>query len=422
MAKGSRDRTSAQLDIIQQAVEEQEGPETFGYYTEGTSDNQGAREDFKYLFRRGRILVRDEHVPDVQRILGLGDVIQDDDTTDGLQAFAVEDVTQALETLEAEDLRILATPEHILYLVASPSCCPATEPEVVDTVEPVPPLEGDETLGKGVQVSVVDTGWYVDAATHPYTSKWLALVTGDPEQVDPNNIHPYAGHGTFIAGVIRCMAPSATVVVEGFLPSGGIVLERRIFKQVREALARDPQPDIISLSAGTPTRHNQHLLALERIWETEVERLGKTILVAAAGNDGSDRQFYPAALPWVYSVGSIDPDGVQSDFSNYGSWVDAYAVGRDLVNAFPVGTYVCHEPPNIPPDVTSAEVRVFENGLARWSGTSFSTPTVAGIIAARMSSTGETSREAADTLFGRAEALRTAGGVAVISPGAQNLV
>jgi subtilisin family serine protease len=417
MAEGSRARTSAQLDIIQQAVEEQEGPDTFGFYTEGTNDNQGVREDFKYLFRRGRILVRDEHLPDVQGFLGLGDdaVLQDEDTTDGLQALLVDDVTLALEALEVADLRTLATPDHIMYVVASPSCCPATEPEVVDTVDPMPPLEDDEGLGDGVHVSVVDTGWYGDAATHPETSKWLASVTGDAEHVDPNNIHPYAGHGTFIAGVVRCMAPAATVFVEGFLRRGGMVLERQLFKQVREALAKDPQPDIISLSAGTPTRHNKHLLAFERIWETEVDRLGKTILVAAAGNDGSDRQFYPAALPWVYSVGSIDPDGLQSDFSNYGSWVDAYALGRDLVNAFPVGTYTCHEPENVD------EERVFTNGLARWSGTSFSTPTVAGIIAARMSRTGETSKQAADVLFGRARAMRATGQLAVIAPGLQNL-
>ena len=423
MAEGSRARTSVQLDIIEQALEEQEGPGTFGYYTEGTNDNEGAREDFKYLFRRGRILVRDEHVSDVQGILGLGDaVVDDEDTTEGLQALEVADVTQALEALEAADLRTLATPDHIMYVVASPSCCPATEPEVVDTVDPVPPLEDDEGLGDGVHVSVVDTGWYVDAAIHAVTSKWLAPVTGDPETVDADAIHPYAGHGTFIAGVIRCVARAATVFVDGFLPNGGVVLERKLFKQVREALARNPQPDIISLSAGTPTRHNKHLLGFERIWELEVERLGKTILVAAAGNDGSDRQFYPAALPWVYSVGSIDPDGQRSDFSNFGSWVDAYAVGRDLVNAFPVGSYTCHEPPHIPPDVAEAEVRAFTNGLARWSGTSFSTPLVAGIIAARMSRTGETSKQAADILFGRAEALRAAGGLAVITPGGQNLV
>ena len=96
-------------------------------------------------------------------------------------------------------------------------------------------------------VSVVDTGWHPAAATHPATP-WLAGVTGDPETIDPKDIHPYAGHGTFIAGVVRCAAPAAKVRVEGFLPKGGAAFE----SEWSSSSARHWQlgPDIISLSAG----------------------------------------------------------------------------------------------------------------------------------------------------------------------------
>jgi len=111
------------------------------------------------------------------------------------------------------------------------------------------------------------------------------------------------------------------------------------------------------------------------------------LIVAAAGNDRTDRPFWPAAFDWVVGVGSLDRDDTVSDFSDHGDWVDIYALGRDHVNAFPTGTYTCYEPPNV------GQVRQFKN-LAKWSGTSFSTPLISGLLAGIMTEHGLTAREA----------------------------
>ena len=96
------------------------------------------------------------------------------------------------------------------------------------------------------------------------------------------------------------------------------------------------------------------------------------MLVAAAGNDSWAAPFWPAAFDWCVGVGSLDRDGRVSAFSNFGVSADVYALGRNLVNAFPDGTFECHETPD------KGDIRVFSTGMARWSGTSFSAPVVAG--------------------------------------------
>ena len=385
-----RARTRAQVRVIVEAF----GPREVGVaLPEGSEDWA----DFRYLYRRDHVLVRDEDVDRVVAALD-GQAQRADNLVTGLTRLAVFSGQGIPEVLDRLDRAVgvgVATPDHVLYVcrvTGGGGCCPATEPEEVRSRKPFPPVSPDADAGKGVLVSVVDTGWHDPAASDP-VSPWLAGVTGDPEVIDPLALHHYAGHGTFIAGVVRCLAPASEVRVEGFLPKGGAVFEADIIAQLVETIALGP--DIISLSAGTTTRFNRPPLSFEVFHERFLSQVKNTVLVAAAGNDDTREPFWPAAFPWAVSVGATDEGGDRADFSNFGSWVDVYARGTDLVNAFPHGTYTCSEEPQVD------EVRKFK-GIARWSGTSFSTPVVAGMIAARMSKTGLSARHCCDQLLDEA--------------------
>jgi Subtilase family len=372
-------------------------------------------DDLDFIYQKEVIIVRDAYLPLIPGVVGGGAPI--DGLIDGVTLYSLAkaktpEVIAALEKIDHELGVGVAAPNYVLWACIA-HMCPATEPDPVSAGSGPNPGECPGRDGSDVHIYVPDTGLLADGPAHP----WLAGVTGDPDPLlaagpagQEPHIQPYCGHGTFIAGVARCMAPLSHIHVASLMEFSGAQLESEIVKHLDRAL--DRYPDIISLSAGTTTRRNHPPLAFEALWQRYRHCKG-ILLVAAASNNGDRRPFWPAAFPQVVSVGALSSNWrSRASFSDYGGWVDVYAPGEDLVNAFATGTYTYVSPPDSAQGAVSREF----HGMARWSGTSFSTPLVAGLIAARMSRTGENSRHAADALLAQARAQAPAGVGPVLYP------
>jgi subtilisin family serine protease len=374
-----------------------------------------------HLYAEGQILVRDEYLSQVLEILELPDEaeLRGADrmrrVIAGVVLLTLDDshpaVLDALEVIDQRLGRGIATPDHVLTVSPDGGVCPATEPQqTYEGIEPYPSVSQGNG-GAGVLIYMDDTGLLKDAAE---THSWLAGVQGDLDPLPPEDppgtqpIPAYTGHGTFVAGVARCMAPAADIIVTDVFSTAGSELESNWIPRLEAALGLGV--DIFHLTIAAHSRHDFPLIAF-REWLKHLREHGGAVCVVAAGNDSSRRPTWPAAFSDVIAVGALGGDWRgRANFSNFGSWVDVYAPGRDLINAYATGTYTCHVDPY------TNEKREFY-GMAKWSGTSFSTPIVTGLIASRMSSTGETARQAAAAVLAEARAQAIPGVGPVVLPG-----
>ncbi len=322
-------------------------------------------------------------------------------TTEGEQPTLL----QFLDEIHAAHGPRIAALDHVVTTAPTGSGCPATEPQEVYDPRPYPPVCPGQG-GDGVRIYVADTGIVRNTVT---STPWLDGVTGDddPSIAADGTILSYGGHGTFVAGVIRSMAPGAEIVVKNVFDTGGSALESDFVPKLSEGFTYGAE--IFHVTVASPTRGNLPLMAFEA-WLEHLSQHKGVVCVVPAGNNNERKPCWPGGFAGILSVGALSTDWrSRAYFSNYGGPVDVYAPGQNLVNAFATGSYTCEVDP------FKGEVRKF-SGLAQWSGTSFSTPIVTGLIAARMARTGESGQEAATALLAQARAQAVPGVGPVLLP------
>jgi type VII secretion-associated serine protease mycosin len=217
----------------------------------------------------------------------------------------------------------------------------------------------DVSKGAGVKVAVVDTG--VDTQ-HPDLSGRIGVGTNIVPST--NSVQDDSGHGTMVAGVIAAnlnngrggagIAPQAQILPVKVLDAGGAGTDGDIADGI--TWAADHGAKVINLSLGGPGGGDVLCAAVNTALAADA------VVVAAAGNDGAESVGYPAACPGVIAVSATTHTGALTAFSSYGWRVDIAAPGLDITS-------------------TSLSQPPTSDSYATESGTSFSTPIVAGVAA-----------------------------------------
>jgi subtilisin family serine protease len=240
---------------------------------------------------------------------------------------------------------------------------------LLSTAVPSDPLAGEEwwraavgadraspPAGPGKPVTIVDSGLdmsHPEFAKRPNTTLLNAQTVRD---VDDD-------HGTEVSSVIA--APENGIGLVGVYPladlrswdasPSGFLSDGSAIQGILEAARGGP--GLINLSFGGP---GDDALLHEAILTAFQEG---SVVVAAAGNDGTlgSPNSFPADFPHVLTIGATEPGDAVVNFSSASQFVDLAAPGVDIPVAEPTFD-----------DAT---------GFTTASGTSFSSPMVAGAAA-----------------------------------------
>ena len=226
--------------------------------------------------------------------------------------------------------------------------------------------------GKGTTIAVIDTGcdMHLDLVLgRNRIVRFVDFVNASATPYDDN------GHGTFVCGVLggnglcsnsryRGVAPQCDIIVLKSLNQNGETQVFTILNAMQWIIDHKIEYNIkvVCMSFGSEpyTKYDPLALGAEALWDNGI------VVVCASGNDGPQPNTVksPAISPKVLSVGSCNANAgfVQSDFSSFGVYdgitkPEILAPGENINSLGNSGPYVT------------------------MSGTSVSTPIVAGVVA-----------------------------------------
>jgi subtilisin family serine protease len=180
------------------------------------------------------------------------------------------------------------------------------------------------------------------------------------------------GHGTMTTGLVHLVAPKAQILPLKAFGSNGQGYLSNIVAAIYYAVQHNA--NVVNMSFDVSSSSQALSQAISYANKSGV------VLVAAAGNESTSAPVYPAALnSSVMGIASTTDYDTRSTFSNYGNtdvWIAA--PGEYVISTFPGGTY------------------------AAASGTSFSSPLVAGSADLMISAKPSLNQKSAASAFSHA--------------------
>lgn len=251
------------------------------------------------------------------------------------------------------------------------------------------PAAWDRSLGAGVRVAVIDTGYrpHADLAAnivggYDFIADTATANDGNGRDADARDPGDWCSsssswHGTHVAGTIAAVTNNG-LGVAGVAPSARIVPVRVLGRC--GGYTSDIAAGVVWASGGTvsgipanayPARVLNLSLGGSGACGTTMQnainsaRSRRAMLVIAAGNSNINASnASPANCAGVITVGATTRTGARASFSNYGSVVDVAAPGAGILSTLNAGSTV--------PGADS---------YASYNGTSMATPHVAGVAA-----------------------------------------